>query len=196
MHEADLFMALKAKAIPRNFPQNLNFYISLYYFIISGSNLASGRVEAWVVACLCPTIYFNIGFQHPTHRHTSNTQPPSSSQITTEKKHKTIILLSARFAPSSMPPYGEAWTSGSRLRTWIDLACDDPSCSAGVTRGRGGGSGGECPSPSVPKTIPSPRAENQGPSKKICPKKGKSAIFWKNLSLLWFLHGKIGPLFC
>ncbi len=47
------------------------------------------------------------------------------------------------------------------------------------THGRGGGWGGGCPSPSIQKPIPSPRAENQGPSKNVWPKKGKSAFLEK-----------------
>ena len=49
-----------------------------------------------------------------------------------------------------------------------------------------GGNGGGCPSPSVQKPIISPRAKNQGPSKKLGPQKGEN-YFLKNyyLTFLW-----------
>ena len=56
--------------------------------------------------------------------------------------------------------------------------------------GEGGGDGGGCPSPSVQKPIPFPRAKNQGPSKKILLKTGEKCNFLRKKSLFFVIFAR------
>ncbi len=58
-----------------------------------------------------------------------------------------------------------------------------------------GGDGGGCPSPSVQKPIPSPKAKNQGPSKKLGHERENLEIF-ENIFLIFcgFLSEEMAPM--
>ncbi len=104
------------------------------------------------------------------------------SSLTTQAATPWVTTTGFEWPSACAGQTGTAWGTRSPLRT-----CRH-------TWARGGGWGGECPSPSVQKPIPSPRAKNQGPSKNNSGrKKGKVQFFLKKLSLLWFLHRKLDP---
>ena len=83
-----------------------------------------------------------------------------------------------------------------RLLQWMDVtdnydAQDSPKAENDSVRqnafsphmGEGEDGFGECPSPSVQKPIPSPRAKNQRPSKKNSAQKGGKVHFFEKISL-------------
>ena len=78
------------------------------------------------------------------------------------ERGKRRLLRGIRLSAGALASEGT-----SKILFWLSsIAC------ATVTHGRRGGMGG-CPSPSIQKPIPSPRAKNQGPSKKLCREKEK-----------------------
>ncbi len=59
--------------------------------------------------------------------------------------------------------------------------------------GKGDGMGGGCPSPSIQKPIPSPRAEIQGPLKIFGQKRGKGIFLKKYISFFDFCTERLDP---